>query len=37
MGEILERPPAPARHRLNVDAYFRMAEAGILPTLIASN
>jgi Uma2 family endonuclease len=30
MGEILERPPAPARHRLNVDAYYRMAEAGIL-------
>ena len=30
MGEILERPPAPARHRLSVDAYYRMAEAGIL-------
>ena len=30
MSEILERPPAPARHRLNVDAYYRMAEAGIL-------
>jgi Uma2 family endonuclease len=30
MGEILERPLAPARHRLNVDAYYRMAEAGIL-------
>jgi Uma2 family endonuclease len=30
MGEILERPPAPTRHRLSVDAYYRMAEAGIL-------
>jgi hypothetical protein len=30
MGEILERPQAPTRHRLNVDAYYRMAEAGIL-------
>jgi Uma2 family endonuclease len=30
MGEILERPPAPARHRLSVDALYRMAEAGIL-------
>jgi Uma2 family endonuclease len=30
MGEILERPLAPARHRLSVDAYYRMAEAGIL-------
>jgi Uma2 family endonuclease len=30
MGEILERPPAPARHRLSVDAYYRMAEASIL-------
>jgi Uma2 family endonuclease len=30
MGEILERPQAPSRHRLNVDAYTRMAEAGIL-------
>ncbi len=30
MGQILERPLAPTRHRLNVDAYYRMAEAGIL-------
>ena len=30
MGEILDRPPAPARHRLDVDAYYRMAETGIL-------
>ena len=30
MGEILERPQAPARHRLDVDAYYNMAEAGIL-------
>jgi hypothetical protein len=30
MGEILERPLAPARHRLSVDAYYRMVEAGIL-------
>jgi Uma2 family endonuclease len=31
MGETLERPQAPARHRLDVDAYYKMAEAGILP------
>ena len=30
MSEILERQPAPARHRLNVGAYYKMAEAGIL-------
>jgi Uma2 family endonuclease len=30
MGEILERPQVPARHRLDVDAYYKMAEAGIL-------
>ena len=30
MVEILERPRAPARHRLDVDAYYKMAEAGIL-------
>jgi Uma2 family endonuclease len=30
MGETLERPQAPARHRLDVDAYYKMAEAGIL-------
>jgi hypothetical protein len=30
MGEILEGPQAPTRHRLDVDAYYKMAEAGIL-------
>ena len=30
MGAVLERPQAPARHRLDVGAYYRMAEAGIL-------
>jgi len=30
MAAALERPQAPARHRLDVDAYYRMAEAGIL-------
>src|SRR5271168_4613357 len=30
MGEILERPQAPARRRLYTDAYYKMAEAGIL-------
>ena len=30
MAGILERPTAPIRHRLDVDAYYRMAEAGIL-------
>ncbi len=30
MVGILEHPKAPARHRLNVDAYYKMAEAGIL-------
>jgi Putative restriction endonuclease len=30
MGDILARPAAPTRRRLNVDAYYRMAEAGIL-------
>jgi Uma2 family endonuclease len=30
MGEILERQQAPARHRLDVGAYHKMAEAGIL-------
>jgi len=30
MSEILERQQAPARHRLNVGAYYKMAEAGIL-------
>jgi Uma2 family endonuclease len=30
MGEILGRQQAPARHRLDVDAYYKMVEAGIL-------
>jgi Uma2 family endonuclease len=30
MGETLERPRAPTRRRLDVDAYYKMAEAGIL-------
>jgi Uma2 family endonuclease len=30
MGEILERQQVPARHRVDVKAYYRMAEAGIL-------
>jgi Uma2 family endonuclease len=30
MGEILARPRQPARHRLTVDDYYKMAEAGIL-------
>ena len=30
MAATLERPQAPARHRLDVGAYYRMAEAGIL-------
>jgi len=30
MAEILERPKQPTRHRLDVDAYYKMAEAGIL-------
>jgi len=30
MAGILERPAAPTRHRLDVDAYYKMAEAGIL-------
>jgi Uma2 family endonuclease len=30
MTRILERPSAPTRHRLDVDAYYKMAEAGIL-------
>jgi Uma2 family endonuclease len=30
MDEILERPQAPTRHRLDVGAYTKMAQAGIL-------
>jgi len=30
MGKILERQQVPTRHRLDVDAYYKMAEAGIL-------
>ncbi len=30
MGAVVERPQAPTRHRLDVGAYYRMAEAGIL-------
>ncbi len=30
MAAVLDRPQAPARHRLDVGAYYRMAEAGIL-------
>jgi Uma2 family endonuclease len=30
MTGILERPAAPTRHRLDVDAYYKMAEAGVL-------
>ena len=31
MAGILERPSTPTRHRHDVAAYYRMAEAGILP------
>ena len=30
MGATLDRPHRPARHRLDVDDYYRMAEVGIL-------
>ena len=31
MGAILDRPQTPAKHRFDVDAYYKLAEAGILP------
>jgi len=31
MAQIVERPATPRRRRLDVDAYYKMAEAGILP------
>jgi Uma2 family endonuclease len=31
MPDVLERPYVPTRHRLDVEAYYKMAEAGILP------
>jgi len=30
MSEILERPQAPTRRRFDVDAYYKMVEAGVL-------
>jgi len=30
MPEVLERPGLPMRHRLDVEAYYKMAEIGIL-------
>jgi MEMO1 family protein len=30
MGELFERQQAPARHRIDVGTYYKMAEAGIL-------
>ncbi len=30
MPDVLERPSAPTRHRLDVEAYYKMAETGIL-------
>ena len=31
MAGILDQPRAPARHRLDVDDYYKMAEVGLLP------
>ena len=37
MGELLDRRRAPAPHRLDVGAYYKMAEAGILTTTTTSS
>ena len=37
MVEILDRQQAPARHRLDVGAYYKMAEAGISRKTTASS
>jgi len=37
MRQFAERPLATSRHRLDVDAYDRMAEAGIVSDPFASN
>jgi hypothetical protein len=29
MSDVLERPSVPTRHRLDVEAYYKMAETGI--------
>ena len=31
MGAIFDRPQTPTKHRFAVDAYYKLAEAGILP------
>ncbi|VFU17424.1 Uma2 family endonuclease [Methylocella tundrae] len=31
MGAIFDRPQIPTKHRFDVDAYYKLAEAGILP------
>ena len=31
MGAIFDRPQTPAKHRFDVDAYYKLAAAGILP------
>ncbi len=31
MGAIFDRPQTPTKHRFDVDAYYKLAEAGILP------
>jgi hypothetical protein len=37
MAEILERPQAPTRRRFDIDAYYKMAEAGFWATPVASS